>query len=286
MSFAVADLSYPEIVFPAVAFLFGLLIGSFLNVCIFRLPRGESVVAPRSHCPACGHWISWYENIPLASYVALRGRCRACGARIAPQYFLVELLTGLLFAASAALFGFTIEFFKFAVFGSLMIALTIIDLRDRLLPDPLTMAGLLLGVVFSALVPLNDGSAAALTRALGEWPPRMLSVLDALLGAAAGAATLALVREAYFRWRKVEGMGFGDLKLMAAVGAFLGPKLALFTIFLGSLAGSLLGGIFILVFRNRDTRYELPFGTFLGAMALFSALWGKEIVHWYLVHFS
>ena len=286
-------LVWSEIVFPgeaavreSAAFLFGLVIGSFLNVCIYRIPKGESVVAPRSRCPACGHPLPWYENIPLVSYLALRARCSACGMRISPQYFVVELLTGLLFAVLAANFGLGAELLKYAVFGSLMIALMIIDLRDRLLPDRLTFSGLLLGVGFSAVVMLQDGSAAALTSPLGEWPPRLLSMFDALLGASAGAATLWIVREGYFRWRKVEGMGFGDLKLIAMIGAFLGPQLALLTIFFGSLAGSLLGGAFILIFRHRDTRYELPFGTFLGATGLFSALWGKEIVRWYLAQFS
>lgn len=267
---------------PEFSFVFGLLVGSFLNVCIYRLPKGESIVTPRSHCPQCGHGITWYENIPLLSYLVLRGRCRACGGRISPQYFLVELSTGLMFAGLAVFFGPTLELAKYAVFGSLMLALTIIDLRVRELSDELTFAGLVLGVASSAVVMLGDGSAALLTRPLGQWPEPLLSILDSLLGAAAGSAVLWLVREGYFRWRKVEGMGFGDLKLMAAIGAFLGLKLALLTIFLGSLAGSLLGGAFILLFRGRDTRYELPFGSFLGAVALFSALWGKEIVRWYL----
>ncbi len=277
---------YFEKVFPGIAFLFGLVIGSFLNVCVYRIPKGESVVSPRSRCPACGHKIPWYENIPLLSYLVLRRRCSACGASISPQYFLVELASGLLFAGLAFNFGPGAELLKYAFFGSLLVALMIIDWRDRLLPDRLTFLGLLIGVAFSAVVLVNDGSAAALTRRLGAWPPRLLSVLDALVGAATGAFLLWLVREAYFRWKKVEGMGFGDLKLMAMIGAFLGAKLALLTIFLGSALGSLLGGAFILIFRNRDTRYELPFGTFLGATALVSALWGKEIVRWYLSQLS
>jgi leader peptidase (prepilin peptidase)/N-methyltransferase len=171
---------------------------------------------------------------------------------------------------------------KFAIFASLMLALTIVDLKERILPDELTLTGVVAGVAFSLVVPVGDGLAAWLTNRLGIWPPELLSVFDALLGMAAGAFSLWLVREAYFLWRKVEGMGFGDLKLMAAIGAFLGPKLALLTIFMGALAGALLGSVFILLFRNRDTQYELPFGTFLGALALVAALWGKEMVQWYL----
>jgi leader peptidase (prepilin peptidase)/N-methyltransferase len=139
-----------------------------------------------------------------------------------------------------------------------------------------------LGAGFSLLIPVQDGLAAWLTNRLGIWPPVMLSAFDALLGMTAGAGALWLVREAYYLWRKVEGMGFGDLKLMAAIGAFLGPKLALLTIFLGALSGAILGSVFILLFRNRDTRYELPFGSFLGAVAVLAALWGKEMVRWYL----
>lgn len=282
MNTLLGDIPYPEIFWPLAVFLFGLLVGSFLNVCIYRLPRNESVVTPRSHCLACGHLISWYENIPLASYVALRGRCSACRAPISPQYFLVELANGLLWAGLMAWFGPSLAFMKFAIFASLMLALTIVDLKERILPDELTLTGVVLGVGFSLFLPVGDGLAAWLTNRLGIWPDAMLSALDSLLGIAAGAFSLWLVREAYFLWRKVEGMGFGDLKLMAAIGAFLGPKLALLTIFLGALSGALIGSVFIMLFRNRDTRYELPFGTFLGAVALVAALWGKEMVQWYL----
>lgn len=267
----------------ASAFLFGLVIGSFLNVVIHRVPRGESVVTPRSHCPNCGHAIAWYENIPLASYVALGGRCRKCGARISPRYFVVELLTGVLFAGLAAGFGLQAPFLKYAVFGSLMIVLTIIDLNERLLPDKLTFPGMAVGLAFSLIVPINDGTAGFLAGRLGidGAPENLISLADAILGAAVGGGLLWFMREAYWRLRRIEGLGFGDVKLMALVGIFLGFKLALLTIFLGSLAGTLIGGSYIML-RGKDNKYELPFGTFLGAMALFCAVWGKEIVHWYL----
>jgi leader peptidase (prepilin peptidase)/N-methyltransferase len=273
-------------VLPFVAPVFGLLIGSFLNVCIVRLPKEESVVTPRSHCPNCGHMITWYENIPLFSFLFLRGKCRGCGTPISWLYFMIELITGLLFTAMAVMFGPSIEFVKYSVFGALMLALVVTDFRDRILPDELTLAGLILGVGFSLLSNIGDGTALWMTHALGPWPAPMLSALDSLLGAAAGAGTLWLVREAYFLWRGIEGMGFGDLKLMAAVGAFLGLKVTLLTILLGALSGSLLGGGFILLARDRDTAYELPFGTFLGVAAMFGALWGKEVVQWYLLKLS
>ncbi len=268
--------------FSLIAFPFGLIIGSFLNVVIHRVPRGESVVTPRSHCPHCNHQIAWYENIPLASYLALGGKCRKCAARISPRYFLVELLAGAMFAALAALFGFEPPFFKYALFGSLMIALTFIDLHDRLLPDALTFPGMAAGLALSLVVPLHDGTAALLARLLDVYPPEpLVSLADALLGGAAGAGLLGFVAAAYKAVRHQEGLGFGDVKLMALVGIFLGIKLALLTIFLGSLLGAVIGGSYMLV-AGKDSRYELPFGTFLGIMALFSALWGKEIVHWYL----
>jgi len=275
-----------SIVLPYVAPVFGLLIGSFLNVCIVRLPKEESVVTPRSHCPNCGHQISWYENIPLLSFLALRGKCRGCGMPISWLYFTIELITGLIFWAMAILFGPSIEFLKYSVFGALMLALVVIDLRDRILPDELTLAGVILGVGFSLLSNVGDGTALWITHSLGPWPAPMVSVLDSLLGAAAGAGALWLVREGYYLWRGIEGMGFGDLKLMAAAGAFLGLKVTLLTILLGSFSGSILGGGFILLARNRDTAYELPFGTFLGVAAMFGALWGKEVVHWYLLKLS
>jgi leader peptidase (prepilin peptidase)/N-methyltransferase len=277
------------ILLPFIAGAFGLLIGSFLNVCIVRLPKEESIVTPRSHCVHCGHQITWYENVPLASFLYLRGKCSGCGTRISPLYFWTELTTGVMFAGLAVFFGPALEFLKFAVLGALMLALTVTDLRDRILPDELTLAGLLFGVAFSIVIPVADGTAKWLTHFLGPssatWPAPMISALDSLLGAAAGGGMLWLVREAYFRWRHVEGMGFGDLKLMAAIGAFLGFKLTLLTIFLGAFTGAIIGGAFILLARNRDSAYELPFGSFLGVAAMIAALWGKGMVEWYVSRF-
>ncbi len=256
--------------------------GSFLNVVIHRVPRGESIIRPRSHCPHCQHQLAWYENIPLASYLALRGRCRQCGGGISPRYFVVELFTGLVFAGLAGSFGLDPLFFKYAIFASLMIALTFIDLHHRLLPDALTVPGMAAGLAFSVIVPVGDGVAARLAGLAGlDLAGRLLSPADALLGAVAGAGLLWFVGEAYWRLRRREGLGFGDVKLMALVGTFLGMKLTLLTIFLGSLAGSLIGGSFLLL-TGKDSKYELPFGTFLGLMALLAAFWGKEIVEWYL----
>jgi leader peptidase (prepilin peptidase)/N-methyltransferase len=262
------------------AFVYGLIIGSFLNVVIHRVPRGESIVTPRSRCPDCGHPIPWYENIPILSYLALGGRCRACRQPISPRYAAVELLTGLVFAGLISYLHWSLPFLKYMVFAALMIALAFIDLEQRLLPDVLTLPGIAAGLALSLLVPVGDGMAAFLLRLPAAWP-RLSSFADSLLGAIVAAGLLWLVGELYFRLRRAEGLGFGDVKLMALVGAFLGIKLALLTIFLGSIAGSLIGGAVIWA-RRKGRAYELPFGTFLGFMALFAAVWGKEIVRWYL----
>jgi leader peptidase (prepilin peptidase)/N-methyltransferase len=289
-------------VLPFVAPIFGLLIGSFLNVCIVRLPKDESVVTPRSHCPNCGHMIAWYENIPLFSFLFLRGRCRGCGTPISWLYFTIELITGLLFTAMALMFGPTVEFVKYSAFGALMLALTVTDLRDRIIPDELTLTGFCLGVVFSCLAPIDDGTARWLTQRFGTWPGPMISVLDALLGAAVGAGILLAVRETYFQLRHKEGMGFGDVTLMAVIGAFLGAKLAFLTIILGASSGSVVGLLHIALRRRKSTsrllrrgasllgtvrlllqsRDQLPFGSFLGPAAMLAGLWGKGVVQWYL----
>lgn len=270
-----------------IVFLYGLAIGSFLNVCIYRLPRGESVVRPRSRCPQCQHAIDAYDNIPLVSYLLLGGKCRHCRARISPAYFLIELATGLLFLFLYTRFGLSLWFAKYAVFGALLIVLAVTDWQERLLPDRVTFPGMALGLAFSLLVPVADGMVWSLVR-WADWPPIPLTVeslLDSGLGALLGAGALYLVGELYFRLRHREGMGFGDVKMMAMVGFFLGPKLALLTIFLASLGGSLLGGIFILACR-RGSQYELPFGTFLSAAALAAALWGRLLLAWYLGYFG
>lgn len=269
-------------------FLFGLLIGSFLNVCIYRLPRGESVVTPRSHCPGCDYPVAAYDNIPLLSYLLLRGKCRHCHTRISPLYFFVELSTGLLFLFLYSIFGLTAELAKFAVFGALMIVLTVTDWQTRLLPDRVTFPGMFLGLLFSQVVPVDDGSGFLLARlsGFGGVPWRVDSLLDSLLGALVGGGSLYLLGELYFWLRHKEGMGLGDVKMMAMVGFFLGPKLVLFTIWLGSITGAVLGGGFILL-SSRDWRsFQIPFGTFLGVAALAAALWGREILRWYLGYFS
>jgi len=277
----------PPYFVPLFLFIFGLMIGSFLNVCIFRLPRGESVVLPRSHCPSCNHLITAFDNVPLFSYLLLHGKCRYCQTRISPLYFFVELFTALLFVSLYTVFGFTLLLAKFALFGALMITLIVTDWQTRLLPDRITFPGMVFGMVVSQVVPVGDGAGFFLARMAGMAgvPWRVDSLLDALLGALAGGGLLFLLGEVYFRLRHKEGMGFGDVKMMALAGFFLGPKLVLLTIWLAAVSGAVLGGGFLLLARKDLKSFELPFGSFLGVAALFSAVWGKGLWQWYLGRF-
>jgi len=272
----------PAILFGPFAFLFGLVIGSFLNVCIVRIPGGKSIVMPASACPKCGEPIRPYDNIPVLSYLILRGKCRACKTPISPMYPLVEFLTGLLFLACYGVFGLTIEALKWAIFSAIMIVLVFTDLRERLLPDVVNYTGLALGLILSFVTKPTDGSALWLANHIFAFPPPtpVLSFADAILGAALGSGLLWLVSEAYFRLRGREGMGLGDVKMMLMAGAFLGAKRTLLTILAGSVLGSVLGLIVILV-RRKEADYELPFGTFLGAAALLVVFFGTPVVNWY-----
>jgi leader peptidase (prepilin peptidase)/N-methyltransferase len=263
-------------------FIFGLCVGSFLNVCIYRLPKGQSVVTPRSRCPGCGKPIAAWDNVPLVSYLLLRGRCRQCRAPISAQYPLVELVTGLALLLVYAHYDISREGLKAGLLACSLIVLIVTDLRERLLPDRVTFPGMAVGVLFALWIPVGDGSAALLGRWLGVALPTVaLSLGDALLGAALGAGILFGLGELWYRLRGVEAMGLGDVKMMAMVGLFLGPKLTMLTLLLGSLGGSILGSLFILL-AKKDTKYELPFGTFLGAAALVALFWGAELIAAYL----
>jgi leader peptidase (prepilin peptidase)/N-methyltransferase len=293
-------------------FLFGLAFGSFLNVCIYRLPLGLSVVTPRSACPKCKQPIAFYDNIPVLSWMILGGRCRNCKTKISPRYWMIELLTALLFLACYWHFGLTLSTLKYCVLAFLLLGLIFTDAETKLLPDAMTLPGLALGLIFSLLVPVNDLASQFLPGMVnlpfsGDISARLLSLLDSLLGAALGASFIYGAGAIYLRWRGTEGMGFGDVKLMAMVGAFLGMKLTIFTVFTASLAGSMFGltTVFVVwlkrthrfmkrlanaqaarrrgwqsaqvVYRN----YQMPFGVFLGSMALFAFFFGNQFLHWY-----
>ncbi len=272
----------PPILIALFIFLFGLIIGSFLNVCIVRIPGGKSVVLPSSACPQCGAAIRPYDNIPVLSYLLLAGKCRKCKTKISAVYPAVELLTGLLFLACYESFGLTAEALKWAVFSAIMIVLVFTDLRERVLPDAVNYTGLGLGLALSLFTKPSDGTAAWLANRMFDFPPPapVVSLADALFGAAIGSSLLWLVSEAYFRLRGREGMGLGDVKMMLMAGAFLGARRTLLTIFTGSILGSILGLLFILA-RRKDSEYELPFGTFLGMAALLVVFFGTPVINWY-----
>ena len=290
----------------------GLAFGSFLNVCIYRMPLGISVVTPRSACPKCKQGIALYDNMPVLSWLILRGRCRHCNAKISPRYLIIELLTGLLFLACYWYFGWTLSTLKYCAFAFLLLGLIFTDANTKLLPDKLTLPGLALGIIFSLFVPVNDLVSQFLPGVVnlplsGDIAARILSLVDSLLGAAVGASFIYGAGAIYLRWRGAEGMGFGDVKLMAMVGAFLGVKLTIFTIFTASLAGSLFGLTTVLIVWQKRIRrfgkrfadataarrrawqsaqvvyrnYQMPFGVFLGSMALVAFFFGDRFLRWY-----
>lgn len=265
-----------------VLFVAGLAFGSFLNVCISRLPAGKSVVRPRSRCPKCGKEIRAYDNVPVLSYLFLGGKCRSCKVRISPVYPAVELLTGLLFLACYLVFGNSIATMKWAAFSAVLVVLIFTDWRERILPDAVNFTGLGIALAISFFVRPDDGTAAWLANHMFDFPPPapVISFADAVIGAAVGGGLLWLVGEAYFRLRGREGMGFGDVKMMLMAGAFLGLRRTILTILAGSLLGAFLGAICIIISR-KGSNYELPFGTFLGAAALLVVFFGTPVVTWY-----
>ncbi len=260
------------------AALAGLLIGSFLNVCIYRMPRDLSVVKPRSFCPHCNQGISWFDNIPVVSYMVLAGRCRRCGRRISARYPVVELLTALAFFCSVRYLGLTLAALKYCVFGAILIALVFSDLEERILPDEFTLGGTVLGVIFAAFVPLNGGILRLIFLSQTNW--RFLSVADALFAATFCGGALWGVGALYQKLRHREGLGLGDVKMIAMVGAFMGVQGALLTLIGGSLLGAIIGLAYIWFTGKDASTYELPFGTFLGIAALGVGC-GEVVFNWY-----
>jgi leader peptidase (prepilin peptidase)/N-methyltransferase len=243
-------------------FIFGLVIGSFLNVCIHRLPASQSIVHPRSRCPQCGHLIRVYDNIPVLSYLLLRGRCRDCGARISLRYPVVELLSGAFAAMALARFGLGWQALLMYALIAAFLVITFIDLDHRIIPDVITLPGIPIGLAAS-------------------FGPGMISPLESLLGILAGGGSLFLVAWGYQLVTQREGMGGGDIKLLAMIGAFIGWKGVLLTIFIASLTGTLAG--MALIFRRRgDMKLAVPFGPFLAVGAIAYLFMGPELISWYL----
>lgn len=255
-----------------VAFLAGLLIGSFLNVCIYRMPRDISVIKPsRSFCPECEKTIAWYDNIPLLSYVLLRGQCRFCGTRIPWRYPVVELGTGVLFAFIAATHGAaSLRTYQLCVFAALLMGLIFSDLEERILPDEFTLGGVVLGLAFAALSPRTMGVIGMLLPR--DWNPRVAAVTESAISAAVAAGLFLALRQMYEAIRKREGMGLGDVKMAGMLGAFLGFEMTLLVVMAASILGLVLSLIYIGVTRKDASSFEFPFGSYIGLSALAAAV--------------
>ena len=259
----------------------GLCIGSFLNVCIHRLPRDLSIVRPRSACPGCGAAIAWYDNIPVLSWLILGGRCRACSAPIAVRYPLVEGVTGALFVAALLVKGPTLEAAVAAALGAALVALVMIDAEHQILPDAITLPGIAVGLL---LAPARAWLAA------GDGPHPLRALGHACFAAALGYSIPWALNRCYRGWqalRKVpaaareDGIGQGDFKLLAMIGAFLGTRLLLFTLFVGAISGAA-WGLALMATRGYGWKSKVPFGVFLGAAAILAIFAGDRLVDGYL----
>jgi leader peptidase (prepilin peptidase)/N-methyltransferase len=243
-----------------VAAVLGAMIGSFLNVCIYRIPKGRSIVWPGSACGSCGHTLAWFENIPVVSYAVLRGRCRACRSPISLRYPFVELLTAGMFAGAFWFYGPTVLLVSRLLFGCALIVLFAIDLEYHLLPNVITIPGIVIGFAFSFITPPG-------------W-------VASLIGIAVGGGVLWAIAEGYYRLRHEEGLGMGDVKMLAMIGAFLGWKAVLVTLVLSSLAGAIIG-LALMAAQRGTMKFALPFGTFLAIGAVVAMFVGDPLVAWY-----
>ena len=249
-----------------IAFVFGSLVGSFLNVCILRIPAGRSIVFPGSHCPNCQRPIRWFDNIPLLSFFVLRGRCRDCTVRISPQYFVVALATALLCVFFYQRFGLNALGVIYLALTLAILVESVIDWRHQIIPDQITLPGMVLGVAVSTLYPVLHGRHSALG-----------GLLQSLVGLFVGGGFLYAAAVAAERLLKKEAMGGGDIKLLAMIGSLLGWKAVLWTIFVSSLLGTVVG-----VYRRIAKGEErIPYGPFLGAAAVLYIFFGKVVIHWY-----
>jgi leader peptidase (prepilin peptidase)/N-methyltransferase len=245
-----------------ISIVFGAMIGSFLNVCIHRLPKGESIVSPGSHCPQCNAPIRFYDNIPLLSYVLLGGRCRRCKTPISIQYPAVETITALSSFYLFVTFGVSLSFVYYFLFVAALIVMTVIDLYYQIIPDVISYPGIVVGLLGAAVIP-------------------RITFFESFIGIILGGGSLFLVAMVYQWLFKREGMGGGDVKLLAMIGAFLGWKAVILTILLSSFIGSIIGVVVMLI-KGKDFKYAIPFGPFLSVGAVISLLWGERLISWYL----
>jgi leader peptidase (prepilin peptidase)/N-methyltransferase len=242
----------------------GLSVGSFLNVCIYRLPLGQSLASPPSRCPKCGRSLRWFDNIPVISWLALRGKCGQCGAPISIQYPIVELVTAGLAVLIVTMTPPGVLLASRLVFAAMLIVLFVIDLEHQILPNIITLPGIAVGFAFSWFAPPGP--------------------VDSILGIALGAGVLYAIAAGYYLLRREEGMGMGDVKMLAMIGAFLGWRAVLLTLILASFAGAVIG-VALMAAKDENLRYALPFGTFLALGALVAMLVGESILTWYLGYF-
>ncbi|OMH40519.1 prepilin peptidase [Desulfurobacterium indicum] len=242
-------------------FVLGTIIGSFLNVCIYRLPREESIIFPGSHCPKCNSPIKWYDNIPIISYLLLKGKCRYCGEKIPPIYPLVELLSGLLTAGIFFRFGISFDSFYYSILTWFLIVISAIDIKELMVPVKPCYIVMVLGILLSPFT-------------------HSVSLIDSILGASLGAGIILFIIESYFIFRNKEGMGYGDANIMAVIGAFLGWKKVFFVIFFASLIGAIVGIIFII--SGKDSESPLPFGPFLAIGGYLTIFLGDLLLKFYL----
>jgi leader peptidase (prepilin peptidase)/N-methyltransferase len=247
-------------------FMFGMCIGSFLNVCIYRLPSSMSILKPsRSFCPQCKSAIKFYDNIPVFSYIWLKGRCRNCKSSISLRYPLVELITGILAISILFLFGLTLEGLVYFIFISSLLVITFIDIDHKIIPDIITLPGIPIGLLTSFVLPA-------------------MTFMSSLVGLLVGGGSLLLVACVYSLITHKEGMGGGDIKLLGMIGAFLGWKGVIFTIFAASLTGTLVG-IIVMLQKGKNLKFAIPFGPFLSIGAMSYVFFGEKVVFWYLHSF-
>lgn len=252
-------------IFNCLAFIFGAAIGSFLNVCIFRIPAKESIVKPLSQCPRCHHPIRIYDNIPIVSFIILRAKCRDCGEKISWQYPLVELITGLLALLLFMKSGLTLDFLVFFIFIAVLIVISFIDLNHQIIPDIISLPGIpvfFLAAVFIVKVPWHE----------------------ALIGLLVGGGLLFAIAFVYEWIAKREGMGGGDIKLLAMIGGFLGWKSLIFVLLFSSFAGALVG-IAVMIVKKQDMKYAVPFGPFLSAAAVTYLFWGDAFMRFLFIRY-
>jgi leader peptidase (prepilin peptidase)/N-methyltransferase len=249
-----------DLFFSLIAFVFGSVVGSFLNVCIYRLPREESIVFPGSHCPHCNRAIRFYDNIPIISYLLLRGKCRACGATISRRYVTVEALAAC-FSLVLFLHFPLFEYLVYFAFCSSLIVITFIDLDYQIIPDVISLPGIPVGFLCSFLL-------------------SRVTYLDSLLGILLGGGILYAVAAGYLLLTKTEGMGGGDIKLLAMIGAFLGYKAVLVTVFVSAFVGSVVG-VTLMLLKGKDRKYAIPFGPFLALAAVICLFWQQQLIAWY-----